>query len=77
MNVGESAFSFCGDAELYPIFDLFLRERAEEVDLLAAWRLPLVVGLEGRLEVCLYVHVERLRLELAVRGVVHSGDRLG
>ena len=63
MQIGGSG-SFCGDSELYVCLFLLLGECAEEIDLLLAGRLPLVVRLEGALKVRLDVHIERLRLYL-------------
>ena len=61
---------------MHSVLDLLFGEGAEEVDLLGAGGPPLVIRLERRLEVRLDVHVERLRLQLAVRRVVHTRDRL-
>lgn len=59
---GSRACSLRGDAELDIRFLLLLGERAEEVNLLFARRLPGVVRFESALQMRLDVHVERLRL---------------
>lgn len=64
--------SFGGDAELDIGFLLFLGERAEEINLLFAGRLPLVVGLKSALEMRFDVHVERLWLYLRVGRIVDT-----
>jgi hypothetical protein len=64
------------DAQLHSVFDLLLGEAAEELNLLCAWGPPLVASLEGGLEVGFDVDVKCLRLQLAVRRVIHSGNRL-
>ena len=68
--------SLGGDAELDVGLGLLLRERAEEINLFLAGRLPLVVRLKRALQVRLDVHVERLRLQLRIRRVVHARHRL-
>ena len=54
--------SLGGDAELHVCLALLLSQRAEEADLLLAGWLPLVVRLEGGLEVRLDVDIEGLGL---------------
>ena len=41
---------------------LLFSEFPEELDLLLARRLPIIVGLEGTLQMCLDIYVERLGL---------------
>ena len=57
------------------IFNLLFGEGPEEVDFVCAWGSPLVVCLEGGLEVRLYVHIKRLRLKLTIWGVVNTWHR--
>ena len=75
MQIGGSG-SFCGDSELYVCLFLLLGECAEEIDLLLAGRLPLVVRLESALEVRFDIYVEGLRLNLRVGRVVDARHRL-
>ena len=55
---------------------LFLGEGSEEVDLLLAGCLPLVVGLECVLKMLLDVHIERLGLKLRVWRIVDTWNCL-
>lgn len=52
------------DTELHVCLLLLLRESAEEINLLLAGWLPLIVRLESALKVRLDVHIECLRLYL-------------
>ena len=54
--------SLCGDSQLYICFGLLLGKCAEEVDLLFAGWLPLVIRLKGAFKMRFYVHVECLWL---------------
>lgn len=56
---------------------LLFGQLAEEINLAFVRRTPLVISLEGRLEVCLDVHVECLGLKLGIRRIVHARDRFG
>ena len=58
-------------------FLLFHRERPEELNLLLVGRPPLIVDLEGRLEVLLDFYIEGLRLDIDEGRVVHSWHGLG
>ena len=55
---------------------LLLRKLTEELDLLLASGFPIIVRLERALEVCLNVHVECLRFQLAIRRIVHARNSL-
>jgi hypothetical protein len=61
---------------LLAVLVLLLGEGAEEVDLVFAGGLPLVICFEGGLEVRFDVHIECLRLELTIGGVVDAGNGL-
>jgi hypothetical protein len=54
---------------------LFLGQGPEEVDLVLAWGLPLIIAFKRRLQVRLIVHIERLRLQLTVRRVIDASHR--
>ena len=56
---------------------LLLRESAEELYLVLVRRPPLVVCFESAAQVSLDLHVEGLRLDHGVGGVVHSWDGFG
>ena len=60
---------------MYVCLLLLLRQHAEETDLLFGGGFPLVVRLEGVLEVRFYVDIECLRLDCRVRGIVNTGHR--
>ena len=56
---------------------LLLCDFTEELDLLLRSRLPVIIRLERRLQMRLNIHVEGLRLELAVRRVVDTRNDFG
>ena len=68
--------SLGSDAELIALKLLLFSKLTEEIYLVLAWRLPLVVALERALQMRFNINVECLRLQLRIRWVVHSRGSL-
>ena len=70
-------FSSLGsDAKLIALKLLLFSKLTEEIYLVFAWRLPLVIALKCALQMRFNIHIECLRLQLRIRRVVYSRSSL-